>query len=157
MTSKAKHMAYVAAGMAVLLTASIITDGIVLLQRQQPYDVLGDYEVQSVDEVTSTEITVTGTKCVNGDQPISISGTMNWQRVIPPGVSTTPATGVRKALPGCTTTTFTNTIPADVLSINEPGDVWLITGTEWPINPDTGRRGEPRTWQTENFTIPITP
>ena len=122
--------------------------------QSSPFDVLTDYSIQTVDEVTSDRLLITGVKCHDHDGPITIVGEFNWFRVIPPGYGTSPVSGVRHdVLPGCTTAQFENDIPQAVLDINEPGDVWFITGTEWPIDPDTGERGEPIVWVTENFEL----
>ena len=123
---------------------------------EPPFDPLGNYPVQSVDEVTLDSVTTTGTKCNDSDQPVGIVGEFNWFRVVPPGFGTVPVNGSTELLPGCTTKTFTNSIPTEVLRVNEPDDLWFITGTEYPIHPSTGELGVPRTWQTENFSIPTT-
>lgn len=148
----------IAAGVAALTTLVALVSLVVSLwvvSQDDLYDPLGEYPVQSVDEVTATTITTTGTKCNASHQDVEIVGTFNWFRVIPPGFGTEPVNGARTAIPGCETNTFTNTIPESVLAVNQPNDVWFLTGTEYPIDPATGERGAPRTWQTENFSIPV--
>ncbi len=149
-----KHLAFVSMGLAFLLILTLSASIFVLALEDKPFNVLSDYSVQTIDDVTETTVTATGVKCQTHDEPITVVGESNWFRVIPPGFGTPEVPGIRQGvLPGCTTLTFVNTIPQTVLDVNIPGDVWFITGIEWPIDPDTGRRGEGITWVTENFEL----
>lgn len=135
------------ASMAAVYTIQSVTE-------DEPFTPLHSYNIQTVDSVSDTTVTITGTKCHNFDGPLDVVGEFNWFRVVPPGFGTVPVQGFRsQVLPGCNTETFINTIPSAVLAANDSGDVWFLTGTEWPIDPDTGDLGVPITWVTENFSL----
>lgn len=152
--SSARGLAYVSALFALFIATSAVLHVSVAFSKKSEFVALDNYSIQTVDNITHDTVTVSGTKCQTYSEPIDIVGEFNWFRVVPPGYGTTPVGGFQRGvLPGCKTYTWTNTIPAEVLRVNKPGDVWFITGTEWPIDPDTGKRGQQITWVTENFSL----
>lgn len=152
LTKAALVVATIASATAVVAFSALLW---VAYTVDEPWDPLGQYPVQRVDEVTDHQITTTGTKCNTAVESVRIVGEFNWFRVIPPGFGSVPTNGTRVIDPGCTTETFTNEIPQAVLDVNTLDDMWYITGTEWPVDAH-GKRGVPRTWFTENFAIPTT-
>lgn len=144
------RLAYAAFLLAGIALTMIVVGALYVLTGEDPWDPLGDYPVQEVLSVEDGHVLVEGTKCNDSNGPVRVRGTFNWQRVSPRGFIVSLGEGVAVREVGCVTQTFDNTIPAEVLEVNKPGDVWRLLGTETPIN---GREGVPVTWQTENFEL----
>lgn len=150
-----RHLAYVSTAIAVFAVAAVVGVTFLYLTHTKPWNPLGDYPVQTVVEVTAADVVIEGIKCNDSSATVNIAGTFNWVRIRPPGFGTTPIESTGARVPGCTSTRYVNSIPEEVHLLNVPGrDIWFITGTDWPIDPETGERGTPRSWQTENFEIP---
>lgn len=134
-----------------LLAIAVLAGLAVLLTQNETWDPLGDYPIQEATVQPDGTVFSVGIKCNDSDSPVSIRGSFTWQKVEPPGFNlTNEGTGVRD--PGCTRSEFINTPPAEVLAVNNPGDVWKLTGIEYPINED-GTEGEPRVWETNTFIL----
>jgi hypothetical protein len=151
----------------VLCLLAVVVLTFALLHGEQ-YDPLGEYPVQRVDSTiagrnrpsaltSQGEVKITGTKCANDET--QVRGETTWLEIEPGGIAVNlgMTTGVRQR--GCTTQSFRNDIPDKVLDrvaklaargVNE--STWQLTGTETPIDDD-GRRGLPRTWQSQNFVL----
>lgn len=150
-----KQLAHFSTLLAAVSVACSIALFSLWLTQDKPYNPLGEYPIQEIVSTTATTVTVRGVKCVDVDVAVDIVGEFNWFRIVPPGFGTTPIGGAAVRVPGCQPFEFVNTIPSEVLAVNNPDvDLWYITGTEWPIDPATGQRGVSRTWRTENFGIP---
>ena len=139
---------------------------------QTPFDPLGVGQLQLVQNKVAgvdqpavyaesgDDVVVIGSKCNTSGSTIRVHGHSSWVAVEPPGtvVDNSESTGDR--LPGCTTRTYRNPIPPGVLarvrqlaSHGISRSVWHIAGTETPEDPQTGRRGVQRTWETGNLVI----
>lgn len=135
-----------------------------------PWNPLGEYHVQAVAErvpgvdgpaaVLGAPLHVEGTKCNESGEPVEVTGTLRWQSIDPAGASGGHVTVNAVRSPGCVTRDFLNPVPPDVLRLMRAAImarggqpvVWAVTGEDTPLAPD-GRRGVPRIWRTENFTI----
>ena len=100
--------------------------------------------------VIDGQIPVEGTKCIDSDDPVPVSGTVVWRQVAPVvrNIQTGQGSAIRQ--PGCETSLFVDDIPPPVVRAHREGPgvtVWQITGTE--VTDDGARQ----TWATENFAI----
>lgn len=154
----------------VLATGLLAVAGSILfaaVNRPEPFDPLGPYPQQQVDEprdntdtpsvsIDNPVVHVNGRKCNEGSG-YTITGTVSWQSLDPRGTSIRTGEGQRDAIPGCTRFRYRNDVPDAVLAImrRQVDDglrpLWRITGTETPINGDG--EGVPLTWATEPFRV----
>jgi len=150
----------------VLLAVSLVG---LMRARERPWDPLGEYPIQRVDSkipgydtpsafLSSGEIIVTGTKCAN--QATQVTGRVSWVEVAPGGMIVALPVGSTNRTKGCTTQTFRNDFPADVVARVERlasrgvfMSVWQVTGYETPIRADHPSDGVKHPWQSQNFTI----
>lgn len=149
-----KTAAYLIGG---LIFLSVAIFGTAWYEREligDVYNPLGEYPTQTVIDVNLNSVDVVAVKCNNSDQPVDVTGSLNWQRVDPVGFVFAAGTGVGVREPGCATLEFENTIPSEVKRANCTECVWIISGIDTPYKPDTGERGVPRIWQTEEFQLP---
>ena len=161
--------------LVVLAGVAIIAWLIVLQVAAPPFDPLGDYAVQRVVNPLRPGDTavvlapgeaadVRGTKCNQADRPVKVRGSYGWSSVDPGGSYVAVIVNAEnQRAPGCTTQTFRNDMPDGVTDLvarwARDGvfrSVWKITGTELPIEPESGAYGVPRVWVTDNFTIDTT-
>jgi hypothetical protein len=165
-----------------LLTISLTISTFFIINNhdktEELYRPLGEYSVQTIESGSlehpghtglrvidpSEPIRVSATKCVNGEDDISVSGVVSWQPVEPNGPVIEAGTGTRVQAPGCTEYIFENVIPPEVLlafrvqyldGISYP--IWRITGVETPTNVETGEIGVSKTWVTSNFIVDNVP
>lgn len=173
-SSRSAHAAYVAGWVA---TAALIVLlpllGWALTRTELPPDPFGDYPLQDVQlpeaevpvahgddpevatllpwvTVLDGQIPVEGTKCIEADEPVPVSGTVSWRQVAPVVRTFPTSSGSAIRQPGCETSLFVDDIPPAVVRAHNEGDgvtVWQVTGTE---TTDEGAR---QTWATENFAI----
>lgn len=147
---------------------ALIVSIVALVQSNSEYAPLGEYPVQRVDSrlpgydtpatlLSSGEVIITGTKCA--DEETRINGRTTWTEVEPGGAVVPMPAGTAVRSKGCTTRTFHNAFPLEVIqrvqfsaSRGRTKTVWQLTGVETPIAPD-GRRGQRVSWQSQNFTI----
>jgi len=115
----------------------------------------------TVPVVSSAEdVTVEGVKC--NDEAVTVSGTVSWVSVDPPGTQIRVGEGIRDRAPGCSSFTFHNPIPPEVVErtaeLQAAGftPVWRVTGTETPQR-DNGETGESLSWTTEPFVVEVAP
>jgi hypothetical protein len=148
------------------------------LVTPEPWSPLGPYPQQAVvsdrsidvDEGAGTTITVplvrsTGDVTVQGvkcnDEAVTVAGTVSWVSVDPPGTQVVVGSGVRTRSPGCSSFTFHNPIPQEIIdrtaALEDLGftPVWRITGTETPQR-ENGETGESLSWTTEPFVVEVT-
>lgn len=155
------------AALGICVVALIISIG-ALVQNAEEYAPLGEYPVQRVDSklagyntpavlLSSGEVIITGTKCA--DEETKIEGRSTWTEVVPGGAVFPQAKGTAVRSAGCTTRTFHNRFPEEVIdrvqfsaSRGRLETVWQLSGTETAISPD-GRKGQRAAWQSQNFTI----
>ena len=165
--------------LAVLLLG--ITAGVVgsVLFASDPWAPLGPYPEQDIISDRTVEVsegagtttvvplvrsdedvTVEGVKC--NDEPVTVSGTVSWVSVDPPGTQIRVGEGIRDRTAGCHAFTFHNPVPPSVVArtrtLTDQGyqPVWRITGTETPQRPD-GTTGEALSWTTEPFVVELEP
>lgn len=154
----------------VLATGLLAVAGSILfaaVNRPEPFDPLGPYPQQQVDEprdntdtpsvsLANPVVHVNGRKCSTGTG-YQIASYVSWQSIDPRGTSIRTGEGVRDAVDGCQRFRYRNDIPPQVLAIMRRqiddglSPVWRITGTETPINGDG--EGVPLTWTTEPFRV----
>lgn len=168
-------VAMIVAALAIGATA------VTLYQQATRWDPLGQYETQTVIDrlpgmsapavrLSGGFVNVTGQKCNNSDEPITVTGTKSWVLIEPPGSiipdnapASTDKNGNRisapERLPGCTLKDYKNPIPGGVrervIQLAAEGQyetIWVITGIETP-EADNGDVGVARSWATTNFTI----
>jgi hypothetical protein len=139
-----------------------------------PWNPLGDYPTQVVHNrtreildspsaYTDQLLFVTGSKCNATKEPVTVTGTSSWVNIEPGGTLIHNLDGVDTRAPGCSTKDYRNEILSAVVEATEylyatgvKKVVWQIQGTDTPIGTD-GRKGVPRSWQTDNFTLLIRP
>lgn len=125
------------------------------LRPDAPWDPLGDYPLQRVVDKTvrlDEPVQTVGTKCA--DESVTVTGSLRWQSIDPPGTVLFISSGSAVRQEGCHEFRFANPIPAAVLALIEQqgGPLhWIISGTETPIRE--GQTGVPRSWQTEPFEL----
>lgn len=122
---------------------------------------LGEYPIQIVAELEQElggDVEVTGIKCNNTDEPVTVRGSLSWRSVDPAGTTVLVGEGVADRQPGCVATTFVNPQPDEVqartVELCDTGlesVAWQIVGIETPTR-ETGD-GVPRSYQSENITI----
>lgn len=123
---------------------------------REAWDPLGSFPVQHVTNGPNIRVTdtvnVTGTKCTH--ETVLTRGSKYWQAVDVRGSIIYDGQGVGTLQKGCTTLTFQNRIPDDVVAIVRAGGpkVWHIEGTTTPLKPG-GEQGVPRTYQSTDFTL----
>ena len=125
-----------------------------------------ELEVPDVDHVFSIastrQIETMGMKCLDNDQKevITIGGVVYWYMVIPPGFQSEAVVyeGNSTMNPGCTSYTYMNTIPKEVIEeVNlkletEPYVIMNIQGYTVPY-VNGKEHGARATWSTENFAF----
>lgn len=166
--------------------ASWVFFGVAWLTQPSEYDPWGEFPVQTVDEpIVSVEtvepngtrstfeiptidlsedrlVSVTGTKCMEGDKPVVTGGRVAWTFVIPPGFTYEagdyPPQPERPLPVGCTTQTFENEIPMEVIAHAETlfasgqdSVIVNIHGTNTAYRD--GEAGVTAEWTTENFAL----
>lgn len=152
--------------LGVCIVALIILIGALL--EHADYAPLGDYPVQRVEsklpgyntpavKLSSGEVVVTGTKCA--EEQTKIEGRTTWTEVVPGGAVFPMPRGTAVRSAGCTTQTFHNPLPAEVVervkfsaAKGRTETVWQLSGVETPIAPEGGK-GVRAAWQSQNFTI----
>jgi hypothetical protein len=147
---------------------ALVISVIALVQTTSEYDPLGEYPVQRVDSkifgysspsvyLSTGEVIITGTKCAETET--KIEGRTTWTEIVPGGAVIPMPKGTAVRTAGCTTRTFHNRFPDEVVDRvkfsalrGRKQTVWQISGVETPIAPG-GRRGVRVAWQSQNFTI----
>lgn len=119
------------------------------------WEVAGAANTQTIPSVDVDDlmVSVTGTKCYK--QTVNVNGVVAWQVLDPPGRAYETGRGTRVQDPGCSTKTFENEIPADVIGfVNRHGSpvVVAVTGCETPTDTDRGE-GATLCWSTEPFAL----
>ena len=120
-------------------------------------------DVEHVFSISDTkQIKTTGVKCLNNDQkePVTVGGVVNWYMVIPPGFQfqASKFEGVGEMNPGCTSKTFVNSVPPEVMEeVNlrletEPYVIMNIQGYTVPY-VDGKEHGVRAPWSSENFAF----
>lgn len=95
-------------------------------------------------------VTVRGTKCVNGNDSVTLSGNTQWRRVEGSAITTIAGTsGSVRREPGCKTFEFRNVMPSRLTT-----GLWQITGSETASGEGlfTGVT-QTKVWDTEFFRI----
>ncbi len=133
-------------------------------EQNRPFDPLGSYPIRVVatDPIRLGEdLVVTAIACTRVDEEITVETTQSWVSVNPPGTVVDVGTGLTIRQPGCTAEQLKYPMPVEVVrrigKLVDEGHtetVWRITGTDTPLQID-GRRGMPRTWTTEEFTVVV--
>lgn len=136
--------------------------------RPQPWAPLGPYQAQQVTlpasgntgrptlHLSDPVLPVTARKCVHGDG-FTITGTVSWQPVSPPGPALQTGTGTRDAVDGCITAHYENDVPLAVQSAMQAQlnrgahPSWRVVGIETAVDGD--RESVPETWSTEAFDV----
>ena len=161
----------IATGVAVVaMTLLVVATVYVVVLKPGPYNPLGEYPVQQVVSTVpgvmgpavhvGGVVIVEGTKCNESGEVVGIEASLAWSSIDPRVGSVQifdAVPGTRE--PGCPAFHFENEMPAEVIRRTQAAFVrghdavvWQIAGVETPISPD-GHRGNPRAFQTQNFTI----
>lgn len=177
MIGKIRKMSKVITGIAIL--SLLISVGVFYIGwtgsngGESVYSPLGEYPLQLLDTDNRTEdgikyvqigsvVRISGVKCNDSVSDVRVEGSITWQAIDPPGSVVESGFGYSTRIPGCQTLRYANVMPEEVIDavsqqyeqgIENP--VWRISGIEFPIDPDTGERGEPRRFISESFVIKI--
>ena len=129
-----------------------------VIAADQTYEWVSDTETLTIPAIMIGDpLFVTGTKCLDGDDPVTTTGEILWTPVDPRGPGFDGGSGTGERLPGCHTFQFVNDPPETVVAWAEEllaaGEtpVMRLGGVETPFRD--GTEGEARVWQTEVFAF----
>lgn len=122
------------------------------------WEIAGPGNTQDIPSIALSEqhVNVNGTKCYK--EAVTVTGTVQWTSVEPPGRNWQAGQGTAVKQPGCATpkSPFENEIPPDVRRFVRTGGrdfvVVTISGCETPTDPDRGE-GATLCWSTEPFAL----
>ncbi len=166
----AQHTALALACVAlalIILAAAVVFYAV--RSRPEWFAPLGPYPVQQVTlpmengyptlhlSADPIIVPVAGRKCAEGSD-YTVSGTVSWQSMQPPGTIIRTGTGTREGHDGCLEFRYVNIVPRSVetamraqLRAGLRRPLWRITGIETPLR--RGEEGVPVTWVTDTFAV----